>query len=130
VVRLLKLLTAFVVNQIYTFSLSSVDMLKEEHVTFEHLSAGFHGPGEDGSARISGLDVCAWKPVVITCGVDKSVRLWNYRDKTLELVKFFPRCVRFSCTALLFFFLDATCKGPMVPPLKGLCCCCCGGVWQ
>jgi len=41
------------------------------------------------SGPILGLDVCVRKPLVVTCGIDKSVRVWNYLDKTQELCKFF-----------------------------------------
>ena len=48
---------------------------------------------------ITGLDVCLRKPLLVTCGSDKSVRVWNYVDHSLETVKFFneePYSVR--CT--------------------------------
>lgn len=35
------------------------------------------------------MDVCLRKPLVVTCGEDKSVRIWNYQEKTLELVQYF-----------------------------------------
>ena len=35
------------------------------------------------------MDTCIRKPLVATCGLDKSVRIWNYVDKTLELYKYF-----------------------------------------
>jgi cilia- and flagella-associated protein 57 len=77
--------------QIYTFTLSNVDILKEDAVPFEYLTAGFHGPGDEKNAKITGIDVCVWKPIVITAGVDKSVRVWNYHDRTSELVTKFQR---------------------------------------
>jgi WD40 repeat protein len=39
---------------------------------------------------VTGVDTCVRKPLVATCSTDKSVRIWNYVDKTSELVKFFP----------------------------------------
>lgn len=37
---------------------------------------------------ISGLDVCAWKPVFMTCGdLDRTVRLWNFETESLLLLK-------------------------------------------
>lgn len=44
----------------------------------EHLVCSFHHGG------ITGLDVCVRKPLIATCGLDKSVRIWNYVDGTLE----------------------------------------------
>ena len=35
------------------------------------------------------MDVCILKPLVATCGSDKSVRIWNYQEKTAEGVKVF-----------------------------------------
>lgn len=40
-----------------------------------------HGP-------VSGLAVCAWKPIFMTVGqVDRTVRLWNYQTETQDLIK-------------------------------------------
>ena len=39
--------------------------------------------------RITGLDICVRKPILVTCGVDKTVRVWNYHEKTCEIMKFF-----------------------------------------
>jgi WD40 repeat protein len=36
------------------------------------------------------MDVCIRKPLVVTCGMDKSIRIWNYMENTNELTKFFP----------------------------------------
>ena len=35
------------------------------------------------------MDVCVRKPLVVTCGMDKSVRIWNYVEHTLEQMKYF-----------------------------------------
>ena len=35
------------------------------------------------------MDMCVRKPLVATCSTDKTVRLWNYNDRTCELVKAF-----------------------------------------
>jgi len=64
-------------------SLSPSDIMKTEESTFDHILTSFH------SGPILGLDVCVRKPLVVTCGMDKSVRVWNYLDKTQELCKFF-----------------------------------------
>jgi len=70
-------------NQLLTFSLSPTDFLKAEDSAVEHALTSFH------SGPIFGLDVCVRKPLVVTCGTDKSVRIWNYVDKTQELCKVF-----------------------------------------
>lgn len=37
---------------------------------------------------ILGLDTCARKPIIATCGADKSIRIWNYLEKTVEGIRF------------------------------------------
>lgn len=70
-------------NQLLTFSLSPTDFLKAEEGNVEHALTSFHtGP-------IFGLDVCVRKPLVVTCGTDKTVRIWNFVDRTQELCKVF-----------------------------------------
>uniref|UniRef100_A0A668W0X1 EML-like second beta-propeller domain-containing protein n=1 Tax=Oreochromis aureus TaxID=47969 RepID=A0A668W0X1_OREAU len=70
-------------GQLYSVSLSSVDMNKEDKLHFELLSQSFH------SSSITGLSICIRKPLVATCSVDRSVRIWNYETKVLELYKEF-----------------------------------------
>ncbi|EQC33951.1 hypothetical protein SDRG_08631 [Saprolegnia diclina VS20] len=76
-------------NQLYMLTLSSTDILKEDAMNFELVSTPFHRPGANGSSHITGLDVCIRKPLIVTCGVDKSVRVWNYSDKSTDIFKFF-----------------------------------------
>jgi hypothetical protein len=40
--------------------------------TFSYLTEGYH------HAQITGVDACVRKQLIATCGVDKSVRIWNY----------------------------------------------------
>ncbi|KAM8915709.1 cilia- and flagella-associated protein 57 isoform 2-T2 [Spinachia spinachia] len=68
-------------GQLYSFSLSSADINREEH--FEFLSQSFH------SKSITGVSVCIRKPLVATSSLDHSVRIWNYETKLLELYKAF-----------------------------------------
>merc|ERR1719408_1026860 len=70
--------------QLFQLSLLSSDLLKaEEAPVFEPVLTPFH------TGAILGMDVCIRKPLVVTCGMDKSVRVWNYLDKTCELWKIF-----------------------------------------
>lgn len=39
---------------------------------------------------ILGMDVASNKPLIITSGIDRSIRVWNYVENTLEVVKYFP----------------------------------------
>ncbi|KAJ0409573.1 hypothetical protein ATCC90586_010084 [Pythium insidiosum] len=75
-------------NQLYVLTLSSTDILKEDAMNFEPLATSFHQPGNAGS-HVTGLDTCIRKPLVVTCGLDKSVRVWNYLDKSTDIMKFF-----------------------------------------
>ncbi|KAI9204617.1 WD40-repeat-containing domain protein [Polychytrium aggregatum] len=70
-------------NQIWKTSLAA-DELQSEESKFESLSQPFH------HGAVLGLDVCCRKPLLVTCGTDKSVRVWNYVKRTCELVKYFP----------------------------------------
>ncbi|KAF7208966.1 cilia- and flagella-associated protein 57 isoform X1 [Nothobranchius furzeri] len=72
-------------GQLYSASLSSTDIsrLLERHQCFESLSQPFH------SSAITGLSTCILKPLVATCSLDRSVRIWNYETKELELYREF-----------------------------------------
>jgi WD40 repeat protein len=44
------------------------------------------------------MDICVRKPLIVTCGADKFIRVWNYEDKTIETYKSFNEeafCVSF-----------------------------------
>lgn len=69
-------------SQLLQLSVSPSDIMKEESAV-DHVLTSFH------SGPILGLDVCVRKPLVVTCGTDKSVRIWNYAERTQDLCKFF-----------------------------------------
>ncbi|KAJ1478335.1 WD40-repeat-containing domain protein [Baffinella frigidus] len=71
-------------NQVAIFPIASVDILKEEQNHFQFLGSGFH------AGAVTAISVCVRKPLVATCGADRSVRIWNYLDKTCEVCKTFP----------------------------------------
>jgi hypothetical protein len=35
------------------------------------------------------MDLCVRKPLIVTAGIDKYIRIWNYEEKTLECYKSF-----------------------------------------
>uniref|UniRef100_A0A4W5P762 Cilia and flagella associated protein 57 n=1 Tax=Hucho hucho TaxID=62062 RepID=A0A4W5P762_9TELE len=70
-------------GQLYSITLSSAEMSKGEQVQFEFLSHSFH------SGSITGLSICIRKPIIATCSLDQSVRIWNVETNTLELYKEF-----------------------------------------
>jgi WD40 repeat protein len=70
-------------NQIYSLLLSNSEIMKADEMNFDVLGTNNHqGP-------ITGMDICIRKPLIATVSTDKSVRLWNYVDRTCELTKFF-----------------------------------------
>ena len=36
------------------------------------------------------MDICLRKPLIVTCGVDCTVRVWNHVTKTQVMAKSFP----------------------------------------
>lgn len=56
--------------------------LQQPETYFSELGSSLHqGP-------ISSLALCAWKPIVITCGeLDRSLRVWDYEQEILLFVK-------------------------------------------
>ncbi|KDO35331.1 hypothetical protein SPRG_00180 [Saprolegnia parasitica CBS 223.65] len=73
--------------QIYIFPYQMKDSFKTEEI--EALVTPFHRPGENGCLHVTGMDVCVRKPTIVTCGLDKTVRVWNYIDRTCEVYKQF-----------------------------------------
>lgn len=57
----------------------------------DYLITPFHSAHDsmNASGSITGLDVCVRKSIIVTCGYDRTVRLWNYIDKSCEIVKKF-----------------------------------------
>jgi WD40 repeat protein len=51
----------------------------DEDTKFENVICSFH------SKSITGLDICVRKNLVVTCSKDRTVRVWNYEKKTLEI---------------------------------------------
>lgn len=71
--------------QVSTFPLKDMEILKvgteEDH--FVPLAGGFHaGP-------VTGLDTCVKRPFVATCSSDRTVRVWNYIERSCELARHF-----------------------------------------
>ena len=71
-------------NQLFSFNLGNADIMKPDENCFDAVAQPFHSGG------VTGLDTCIRKPLIVTCSVDRSVRVWNFRDQTIEAMKFFP----------------------------------------
>jgi len=66
------------IHQLFSFTISSTELTKMgDHSNFELLSYSFH------YSQILGLDLCRRKPIIATCAVDRSVRIWNYETKSV-----------------------------------------------
>ncbi|KAM6217017.1 cilia- and flagella-associated protein 57 [Rhynchocyon petersi] len=68
-------------NQLYTITMSLTEISKGEPAHFEYLMYPVH------SAPITGLATCIRKPLIATCSLDRSIRIWNYETNALELYK-------------------------------------------
>ncbi|XP_005866144.1 PREDICTED: cilia- and flagella-associated protein 57 [Myotis brandtii] len=68
-------------NQLYSITMSLTEISKGEPAHFEYLMYPLH------SASITGLATCIRKPLIATCSLDRSIRIWNYESNTLELYK-------------------------------------------
>ena len=76
---------------------TAVDLFRSDDVRFEQLTSPCH------FQAVLGLDVCARKPLLLTCGLDRSVRVWNYLSRTLQVLQFFseqPLSVAFHPSGL------------------------------
>lgn len=54
-----------------------------EDTKYEYLIYPFH------SRSVQGLDTCIKKHLIATCSIDKTVRIWNYISKSLEICEVF-----------------------------------------
>ncbi|EAY19184.1 hypothetical protein TVAG_214090 [Trichomonas vaginalis G3] len=72
-------------NRIVTVSLSNGDIILNPEE--KPLIMPFH----DGP--IFSCSTCCRKPLIATCGADKTVRVWNYLDNSLEICKEFTESV-------------------------------------
>lgn len=95
--------TAAVMNG-NSYGAYSVDSARGSSEDVEYVITNFHqpsdaiasnGPGEalggcsSGLLHVTGLDVCVRKPLLVTCGLDRTVRVWNYIDRTCDVAKRF-----------------------------------------
>ncbi|OXA41793.1 Cilia- and flagella-associated protein 57 [Folsomia candida] len=74
-----ELLLASTYNcNIYSFQLSSVEIKEPDEMVFEFANCSYHfGP-------ILSLDVAIRKSLLVTCGADKFIRVWNFLAMTQE----------------------------------------------
>ncbi|XP_044533122.1 cilia- and flagella-associated protein 57 [Gracilinanus agilis] len=68
-------------SQLYSITMSLTEISKGEPAHFEYLTFPLH------SAPVTGMAICIRKPLIATCSLDRSVRIWNYENNNLELYK-------------------------------------------
>jgi len=56
---------------------------------FDPVVSQFHSPSVRGDAAITAIDAALWKPIIATCGKDKTVRVWNTNERRMEAVREF-----------------------------------------
>eukprot|EP01083_Nonionella_stella_P253176 871431_1 len=79
-------------KQIYSLDISNIDPYSEDHnnkaITTSQPLGPFHFAG------ICGMDICIRKPWIVTCSEDKSICIWNYVTRKLEICKYFATKIR------------------------------------
>ena len=45
---------------------------------FDYLTCSFH------HRSVTGMDVCPRKPIIATCSLDQTIRVWNYENKSVH----------------------------------------------
>ena len=74
-----QLALALANGQLYTLALSSGGSVGRDEAPFTPLTEEYH------SGEVRSLDRCVRKPLVASCGADRSIRIWNYLERTCEL---------------------------------------------
>ncbi len=80
-------------NQLFHFPLVNIDMMKETDQSSHFHSVRKHGMH---TGPVIGMDVCVNKPYLISIGIDKTARVWNYLTWNCEISHEFsedPTCI-------------------------------------
>ncbi|CAN0224279.1 unnamed protein product, partial [Discosporangium mesarthrocarpum] len=89
-------------NKKQTFNLSNIDVLDENENHFQTLL-----PGGNHVGAVLGMSGCVAKPVVVTVGADRSLRVWNYIKWRCDVIYDFrledPSCVSLHPTGFQVF---------------------------
>ena len=67
-------------NQLMKLNIA-LDGSDDQMPSFEYVIFNFH------SRAVTGLDVCVRKQLLVTCSKDRTVRVWNYHTKSLEIAE-------------------------------------------
>jgi cilia- and flagella-associated protein 57 len=89
------LICAVDTQQLFHFNLNNSQVTKESggggggSSGFDYLMTGFHSCTPSGDDAINGIDVALWKPIIVTCAKDNTVRVWNISERRIEITKHF-----------------------------------------
>ena len=76
-------------QQLLNASVNHLNAKKDASAEAEYALTPFHGPGLGDSSAVTGLDVALWRPTLVSCGRDRTVRVWSLVDRRLEIMKRF-----------------------------------------
>lgn len=68
-------------TQLYSSKIWGPDVPQVHENVFSILGQPIH------QGAIISLAVCAWKPIFLTSGEDKTIRVWNYDTGEVEMIK-------------------------------------------
>ncbi|KAJ3275620.1 Cilia- and flagella-associated protein 57 [Terramyces sp. JEL0728] len=77
-----KLLVSLKNSQIYYMNVEFDT--KGISIRLDRIGQPFH------MGSVLSMDVCVSKPLFVTSGVDKSIRIWNYIENSVEIINYFP----------------------------------------
>lgn len=91
-------------GQAYLFRLANFELHKPEDVVFAPMLAPFHGAAPSGDRSVVALATCVRKPIFVSAGADRTVRVWSHlkspvggpqadRRPEVELVKRFSESI-------------------------------------
>ncbi|KAF1330075.1 Wd repeat-containing protein 65, partial [Globisporangium splendens] len=68
-------------QELLTFNMSAIDTVQEDRVEYKEFTR--HGFQVGGIVQV---DICIQRPILVSCGTDKSVRVWNYELRHYEVL--------------------------------------------
>ena len=72
-------------GQLASFPLDDVDLMERDSNPFVPIAGGVHLPGH----TINGVDTCRMQPLAVTCGTDRTIRVWDLEKKYCTVSKEF-----------------------------------------
>ena len=72
-------------GQLASFPLDDVDLMARDSNPFIAIAGGVHLPGH----TITGVDTCKMQPLAVTCGTDRTIRVWDLEKKYCTVSKEF-----------------------------------------